>query len=755
MPRGRLPGPVFSHRIDPESSAVKTDIVLPHLPDGKRTRVGGGFELAPWTDRRTDRLGHINQPNSRKTPPAEEPQPEHPRVGGGFKLGGRPHAYQKPNMGYNAQWEITIESECVDPAANALDGHQRIERFTMKREDITLAGLRSKLKTQHRGKLPRDFLVVVKSSRQELTTDDALMETLAELGESLLQLTIEQRTRTALEEWFGLSMYKDVEKVLKEIGAKAPEDLTVLWPEDVKRIRAKLTPVQMAKFEKKYAALMNKHKKKNVNRKPRSGNDDIEEGAQLSRSRRVGGGYYIYREYEGITDDDEPVPETSSPNRAAAFDSPRGFGQRRNFPSWKLQRKSGTGPEYILCQRPVTVGKCAMWFLIVHSSIEIWGALCAFCSWFACNFYPEYTDLMWDVLCGMFVAIAAAYVVGSTVGCECICCTMVKSNEKVVTRGSNWPKYLYTIACVSAIVAVKFGAHPAVVSNDPFAEELPSRPPNGLDPLTESEGCAEPLAWCLLATDGRPYDRAAARTNNCTNVMKYWACADGIEDDSCAEEMPFLSWRAQAESGGTQQQLACSSRGVQNNAEEPCSYKLNYVPCPPPPAPSPPHGYTIVRCVETIWTARVLLMAMICRVIGAIGAGLVSLRVYSIAPGTYKYMGPNGKATAQGDMQTEPTNRARSQEEHSDVDVFTATESAEKSPLQGATRTALRPQDFSPGVDIFSPIPVLSNRSGNQWSETPARLHPHPHPHPQPEPEPEPEPLRLEPLPLRSPAADY
>jgi hypothetical protein len=46
MPRGRLAGPVVSHRIDPESSAVKTDIVLPHLPDGKRTRVGGGFEVS-------------------------------------------------------------------------------------------------------------------------------------------------------------------------------------------------------------------------------------------------------------------------------------------------------------------------------------------------------------------------------------------------------------------------------------------------------------------------------------------------------------------------------------------------------------------------------------------------------------------------------------------------------------------------------------------------------------------------------------
>ena len=696
-------------------------------------------------------MGHINQPISRKTPPVEEPQPEHPRVGGGFKLGGRPHAYQKPNMGYNAQWEITVVSEFVDPAADALDGHQhgrRIERFTMNREDATLAGLRSKLKTQHRGKLPWDFLVVVKSSRQELTTDDALMETLAELGNHHLHLAIEQRTRSALEEWFGLSMYKDVGTVLEEMGAKAPDDLTRLWPEDLEKIRAKLKPVQMAKFEKKYAALMNTHKKKKGTRKPRSGND-IEEGASLSRSRRVGGGYYLGHDYEGLTDDDEPVPEKSSPNRVAAFGSPRGFGQRRNFPSWKPQRKSGTGPEYILCQRPVTIGKCAMWFLIVHSSIEIWGALCAFRNWFACNFYPEYTDLMWDVLCGLFVAVAAAYVVGSTVGCECICCTMVKSNEKVVTRGSNWPKYLYTIACISALAATEFGAHPAVVSNDPFAEELPFRrgPANAPESLTESsssnEGCAdEPIAWCILATDEPPYDRAAAATNNCTNVMKYAACADGIADNSCAEEMPFPSWRVQAESGA---QDLC----MQDNAEELCKYAFNrrHAPCPPPPTPTPPHGYTIVRCVETIWTARVLVMVMICRVIGAIAAGLVSLRVHSIAPGTYKHMGPNGKATTEGDVQTEPTNRARSQEGHSDVDVFTATDSAERSPLQGATRAAPRPEDFSPTVDNFSPIPILPNRSGNQWSETPAR------PQPQPQPQPEPEPLRLEPLPLRRQAA--
>eukprot|EP01043_Picozoa_sp_COSAG02_P012478 COSAG02_NODE_481_length_21461_cov_43.885597_17_plen_750_part_00 len=733
-----------------ESSAVKTDIVLPHLPNDKRTRVGGGFEHAPYTDRVTERFAHINQSPPRRSAPVEDPIAESPpRVGGGFRLSPRSpdvaDFHQEPQMEYQGLWEFKVESKFFE----------EIKKFTMRREDVTLAGLRSKLKIQHQGKLPWDFVVRTESGLQELATDQELKKALAEPANNPLRLVLSKRERSSLEQWIGLSVYKEIRPVLEELEVNEPDDLTTLWPEQLEQIKAKMkNPTQVAAFKKKFDALTKKpKKKKGSSRQVQKLQPQAHVQDTAAYSKRVGGGFDYKHKYAGLTDDDEPDPEISSPNRRARNGLARSFGRRRTTISWQPNRTSGKGAESVLCERPVTVGKCAMWFLIVHCSLEIWGALSAFRDWFACNFYPEYTDLMWDVLCGVFVAIAAAFVVASTVGCECICCTVVRSSEKLaVTRGSNWPKYLYTIACLSAIAAAVFGAHPAVVSNDPFMEEASVRRglPNGPDSRMEGSGinegrrrlaetadppCTieadEPVPWCVLSTAKHPYEQDISATNNCTDVMKYAGCADGVIDDNCAEEKPYPSWRVLAESGGGQP--ACMNM----NSVQLCKYEFSRireaVPCPPEPPPPPPtHGYTIVRCVEAVWTARVLVMAMICRVIGAIGAGLFSLRVCAIALDTYKDSGPNGATTdeLEGAPTLGPQDKfgAPSARLGAANDVQTELSFAQlegrSSPTQGAAQPATRPENFSPAVD-FSPI---SNRSENQWSDTPARLMPEPEP---------------------------
>jgi hypothetical protein len=228
-----------------------------------------------------------------------------------------------------------------------------------------------------------------------------------------------------------------------------------------------------------------------------------------------------------------------------------------------------------------------------------------------------------------------------------------------------------------------------------------------------------------------------------------------VEDDSCAEEMPYPSWHVQAETGHAQN--AC----ILNSAEETCKYEFSRVrstvPCPPPPQlpppPPPPHGYTIVRCVEAIWTARVLVLAMICRVIGAVVAGLFSLAVCIITPSTYKAPGPNGAATddpegartlvynsksrlaAADDVQTEPSFAATQL-----VGRSSSPDKWEGAPTRsprGATQTAPRPENFSSPAVGFSPIQSSLNRSENQWSDTPARPTPMPEPEPEPEPQPD------------------
>ena len=323
-----------------------------------------------------------------------------------------------------------------------------------------------------------------------------------------------------------------------------------------------------------------------------------------------------------------------------------------------------------LCRSPFDTVKIVMWLLLVHCFLEIWGMLFAFRDWFRCNFYPEYTDLMWDIICCTFVAMTAGFVVASTVGCDCICDTVVRLSDKVATRGSNWPKYLYTIACITALVIAMFGDHQAVVSNDPYGEELsvirgaadaPGSVPEGSginegrrrsqgqDQEEEEEPCTEetddePIAWCVSSESGVTLENAAAATNECTDVMKYAGCSGDTRDASCAETMPYATFHMQAEAGVAQNEC------ILNSANQLCKYEFSRtrttVACPPPPPPPPTHGYAIVRCVESVWTARVLIGATICRTIGAIGATLVSCAVLITTPVQYVAPGPNRTTVA-------------------------------------------------------------------------------------------------------------
>ena len=124
--RPRLDGPAVSHRREPDSPSVKADVVLPHLADTTRTRVGGGYELPGWTDR----LDHISQPTAgRRSPPKDAP--EHQGKGGGVRLSPRSFVYHKPEMGLDARLEITVESLF----------EADLQRFKMPTEDIDLANL--------------------------------------------------------------------------------------------------------------------------------------------------------------------------------------------------------------------------------------------------------------------------------------------------------------------------------------------------------------------------------------------------------------------------------------------------------------------------------------------------------------------------------------------------------------------------------------------------------------------------------------
>jgi hypothetical protein len=471
---------------------------------------------------------------------------------------------------------------------------------------------------------------------------------------------------------------------------------------------------------------------------------------------RVGGGYDNIDDYEQGPGLDEEEP--ASPGRHTQNNAVREHRRTRTSTSKMSKRKRAKAPDHKL-------PKVVMWFLLLHTSIEIWGLACAFRDWFACNFYPEYTDLMWDVLCGAAVAITAACVVGSTVGCDCICCTMVKSYEKVHTRGSNWPNYLYTIACLFALAVAVFGAHPTVISNDPLHEELSVTrgPLDGPDAMMEGSGISqgrrqateqeaaaaaagcveedddEPIAWCVSASPGVPLDQAAVATDECTNVMKYAACDDGVTDESCAEAMPYPTFHVQAEAGRAQN--AC----ILNGAGELCKYEFslrhNVIPCPPPPLIPPPpppppttHGYTIIRCVESIWTARVLVLATICRVIGAICATLVSLVVFFSAPKEYTAMGALSVPTAEPTHSPEPI---KYDSTHAELTVNGRLKKLENpaalSPntirADGATRsaettsatTSASPARATAGPQGELSLSPILNQSPNQRFITPAR----------------------------------
>ena len=278
---------------------------------------------------------------------------------------------------------------------------------------------------------------------------------------------------------------------------------------------------------------------------------------------RVGGGYDHddQRDWSGTSEG--AVPPRRHAKNATFKAHQQQKTKRVAMPKQPVQKT----PDHRLCRKPFTNEKRLLLFLIMHSVLEGGALLCAFRDWFRCNFYPEYSDLRGDLICGAAVCAAGLFWVASVRGCDCICCNWVRSADKTKTDNRHWPTYLYALCCVLGLCFTVFAAHPTTISDEPFADEMPAsgagtmagRRAQESAPGTDCTTQDVPIAWCVAIT-AENIDAGAHARDDCTDVMKYAACGPGMRDESCAEPYPFDTFHQLAVRKALSSTPVCSRR---------------------------------------------------------------------------------------------------------------------------------------------------------------------------------------------------